>query len=72
MIARINRREKTKQDLQVRLSEVMLRLGREVPLGEALLHLGRSKSSETQASSSPRRGFLLLDRDLRLGKRSYA
>ena len=65
MIAIINEREKTKQDLQVRLDEAMLRLG------EALLRLGGSKSSETQASSSPRRGFLRLYGDLRLGEHSY-
>ena len=54
MISRINEREKTKQDLQVRLGEAMLRLGGEVCLGEALLRLGGSESSETQTSGSPR------------------
>ena len=54
MIARINGREKTKQDFLVRL-------------GEALLRLGESESSETQASGSPKRGFLRLGGDLRLG-----
>ena len=44
MIARINERDKTKQDLPVRLGEVMLRLGGEVCLGEALLRLGGSNS----------------------------
>ena len=43
----------------------MLRLGGEV-------RLGGSKSSKTQALGSPRRGFLRLDRVLRLGRRSYA
>ena len=47
----------------------MLRLGGEVRLGKELLLLGGSESSKTQASSLPRRGFLLLDGDLRLGKR---
>ena len=71
MIVRINEREKTKQDLQVRLSEAMLHLGEEVCLSEALLHLGRSESLETQASSSPRLGFLRLGGDLHLCERSY-
>ena len=67
MIVRINGREKTKQDLQVRLGEAMLCLGEamlclggEVRLGEALLRLGRSESVETQASGSPRRALLCL------------
>ena len=72
MIDRINEREKTKKDLQVRLGEAMLYLGGEVRLGEALLRLCGSKSSKTQASGSPRRGFLWLGGDLRLGERSYA
>ena len=40
MIVRINGREEPKQDLQVRLGKAMLRLGGEVLLGGALLHLG--------------------------------
>ena len=77
MIARINGREKTKQDLQVRLGEAMLRLGGEVRLGEALLHLallhlGGSESSEIQALGSPRNRFLRLGKDLRLSEHSYA
>ena len=62
MIARINGREKTKQDLQV-----CLRLGGEVRLSEALLSLGGSKSSETQALGSLRHGFLRLGGDQHLG-----
>ena len=54
MIARINGREKTKQDLQVHLGKAMLRLGGEVRLGKALLRLGGSESSKTQALGSPR------------------
>ena len=54
MIARLNGRDKTKQDFPVRLGKAMLRLSGEVRLGEALLRLGGSKSSETQASGSPR------------------
>ena len=51
----------------------MLRLGREVRLGEALLCLGGSESLEIQASGSPRCGFLRLGGgDLRFGERSYA
>ena len=38
----------------------MICLGGEVRLGEALLLLGGSESSETQALGSPRRGFLHL------------
>ena len=72
MIARFNGREKTKHDLQVCLGKAMLRLGGEVRLGEALLRLGGSESSGTQALGLPRRGFLCLDGELRLGKRSYA
>ena len=72
MITRINGREKTKQDMQVRLGEAMLRLGGEVRLSEALLRLGGLESSETQASGLPRRGFLSLGGDLCLGERSYA
>ena len=71
MIARINGKEKTKQDLQVRLGEAMLRLGGEVRLGEALLRLDGSESYETQDLGSPRRGFLRLGGDLRLGESSY-
>ena len=61
VIARINGRDKTKQDLlvrlgeamlrlggEVRLGEALLRLGGEVRLGEALLRLGRKESSETR------------------------
>ena len=44
----------------------MLRLGGEVRLGEALLRLGGSKSSETQASGSHRRGFLCLGIERRI------
>ena len=62
MIARINGREKTKQDLSLRLSG-------EFRLGEALLRLGRLESSKTQASGSPRCGFLRLGEDLHLGDR---
>ena len=59
MIARINEREKTKQDLPVRLGEAMLRLGGEVLLGKALLLcLDRSKILKIQVSGSSRRGFL--------------
>ena len=83
MIARINGRKKTKQDLQVCLGEAMLRLGGEVRLGELLrlselLHLGGevllsgSESSETQASGSPRHGFLRLGKDLHLSECFYA
>ena len=72
MIAKINRREKIKQDSQVRLGKAMLRLGEEVRLGEALLRLGGSENAETQASGSPRRINLHLGEDLRLGKCSYA
>ena len=72
MIARINGREKTKQDFQERLSEAILRLGGEVRLSKALLNLGGSKSSETQASGSPRLGFLRLGGDLHLDKHSFA
>ena len=43
MIARINGKEKTKQDLQVRIGEAMLRLGGEVLLGEQVLRLGKAK-----------------------------
>ena len=60
MISRINGREKTKQDMQVRLGKEMLGLGGEVRLGDTLLRLGGSKSLETKALSSPRRGFLRL------------
>ena len=56
----------------LRLGKALLRLGEEVCLGEALLHLGGSESSETQASGSPRCGFLLLGGDICLGERSYA
>ena len=48
MIARINGREITKQDLPVRLGEAMLCLGEEAHLGEAQLRLGGSKSSKTR------------------------
>ena len=68
MIARINGREKTKQDLLVRLGEAMLCLSGKVRLGEALQCLGGSESSKIQASSSPRSGFLRLSGDLRLGE----
>ena len=53
MIVRINGREEPKHDLQVRLSEAMLRLGEEVRLGEALLCLGGPKNSENLGSGSP-------------------
>ena len=72
MISRINGKEKTKQDLQVRLGEVMLRLSGEVHLAKALQRLGGLESSKIQALGSPRRGFLCLDGDLHLGERSYA
>ena len=72
MIARIDGREKTKHDLQVRLGEAMLCLGGEVRLGKALLRLSGLESSETRALGSPKRGFLRLGGDLRLGERSYA
>ena len=50
----------------------MLLLGGEVHLGKALLRLGGSESSKTQASCSSRHGFLRLGGgDLRLGERSY-
>ena len=49
MIVRINGREEPQKDLQARLSEAMLRLGREVRLGEALLCLGGLESLETLA-----------------------
>ena len=71
MISRINGREKTKQDLHVHLGEAMLRLSVEVHLVEALQRLGGLESSKTQALGSPRRGFLRLDGDLRIGERSY-
>ena len=61
MIVRINGREEPKQNLQVRLGETMLRLGRGVRLGEVLLHLGGLESVETLVSTSPRCS------DLRLG-----
>ena len=38
----------------------MLRLGGEVCLGEAQLHLDGSESSKTQVLGSPRRGFVRL------------
>ena len=72
MIVRIKGREKTKQDLKVRLSKAMLRLGGEVRLGKALLRLCRSESSKTQALGSPKRGFLSQGGDLCLRERSYA
>ena len=72
MIVRINGREELKHDLQVRLGEAMLRLGREVRLGRALLHLGGAllrlggpESVEIRASGSPKR-------TPRLGVYSYA
>ena len=71
MIARINGKEKTKQDLQVHLFEVMLRLGGEVHLGEALLRLGGSESLDTQSLGLPRCGFLCLSGDVRLNELSY-
>ena len=55
MIVRIIRTEEPKQDLQARLSEAMLFLGRDVLLDEALLCFGRPKSAETLSSGSPRR-----------------
>ena len=67
MIARINGREKTKQDLQVCLGEAMLLLGGEVCLGQPLLRLGGLESLKNQALGSLRRGFLCLGTDLRLG-----
>ena len=66
MIVRINGREEPKQDLQVRLDEIMLRLSGEVRLGRALLCLGGPKNSENLGSGSLGR------RDLRLGMHSYA
>ena len=52
---------------EVRLGEALLRLGEALlRLGEALLRLSGLEISETQASGSPRRGFL------HLGKRSYS
>ena len=50
----------------------MLRLDGEVRLGEALLCLGGLESLETQALGLPRRGFLRLGGDLRLGECSYS
>ena len=72
MIVRINGRDEPKHDLQVRLSEAMLRLGGEVRLGEALLRLGGLESVETLGSGSPRRSDLRLGRALCLSVHSYA
>ena len=72
LIVRINGREEPKHDLQVRLGKVMLRLGGEVSLGEALLHLGRLESVETLGLGLPRRSDLRLGRAPRLGMHSYA
>ena len=66
MIVRINERKEPKQDLQVRLGKVMLRLGGEVRLGEALLRLDEPESAETLGLSSLRRS------DPRLGVHKYA
>ena len=54
------------------IREAMLHLGREVCLGEVLPRLGGSEISKTQASGSPRHGFLRIGGDLCLGKLSYA
>ena len=64
MIVRINGRDETKHDLQVRLGEAMLRLGEEVHLdeevrlGEAPLCLGGPESIEIMGSGSPRRSSM--------------
>ena len=71
MLVRINEIDEPKQDLQVRLGEAMLRLGGEVHLGRALLHLGRPESEEIWASSSPRLSDLRLGGAPRLGVHSY-
>ena len=49
----------------------MLRLGREVRLGEALLGLGGPKNSENLGSSSPRHSDLCLGGAPCLGVHSY-
>ena len=70
MNVRINGRDEPKHELQVRLDEAMLRLGEEVCLGEAL-GLGKPKSAEIRASSSPKHRDLRLGGDPRLGVHSY-
>ena len=50
----------------------MLCLSEKVHLGEELLRLGGLESSKTQASGSPKLGFLRLGGDLRLRQRFYA
>ena len=50
----------------------MLRLGREVRLGEELLRLSGLESAETLGSGSPRRSDLRLGGALHLGVHSYS
>ena len=71
-IVRIIGREEPKQDLQVRLGEALLRLGREVRLGGALLCLGGPENLEKLGSGLPRRRDLRLGGAPRLGVHSYA
>ena len=72
MIVRIHGGEEPKQDLQVCLGEEMLclggevRLGGEVPLGEALLRLGGLEGAETLGLVSPRCSDLCLGGALHL------
>ena len=72
IIVRINERDEPKQDLQVRLGEEMLRLGREVRLGGASLLLGGPKNSENLGSGLLRRRDLRLGGAPSLGVHSYA
>ena len=51
IIARINGRKKTKHDFQVRLGEVMLRLGGEVHLNEEV-RLGKAPLRQSGSESS--------------------
>ena len=65
MISRINGREKTKHNLQVRL-------GMRGSPRKSIAMPRRIRKSDIQASGSPRHGFLRQGGDLCLGKHSYA